>query len=421
MNSKIILNADDQIACPHCNSEFPIKEAVAKHLIEKHEDEYQQLLSKELVSLQEQAAKDAEKSIAKTFKKQIETLQEQLAESQDSAKSLQARIAEEKKKAEEKIRESVKLEHDALEESLKSKEEQLAKFREQELALRKAKTELEDKQKDMELELARRVESEKESLRASIGDEFRLKEAELRKKIDDASKANEDLKRKLEQGSQQLQGEVLELELEHELAQAYPLDDIDPVGKGTRGADVIQTVRLRTGTVCGKIVWETKRAENWSNGWITKLKADMQEVGGDIAVLVSTAFPAGIEEPMVMKDGIWLVKPALAKGLSEALRTVLTEAQRQKAVSVGKNEQMEALYDYICSTQFVQRIKAVVDHQEQMRLELDKEKSAMQRIWKKREGQIGGITNQMMAICGELQGLSHGSMPLLDDIALLGD
>ncbi|WP_062564968.1 DUF2130 domain-containing protein [Pseudoalteromonas shioyasakiensis] len=421
MNSKIILNAEDQIACPHCNSEFPIKEAVAKHLIEKHEDEYQQLLSKELVSLQEQAAKDAEKSIAKTFKKQIETLQEQLAESQDSAKSLQARIAEEKKKAEDKIRESVKLEHDALEESLKSKEEQLAKFREQELALRKAKTELEDKQKDMELELARRIESEKESLRASIGDEFRLKEAELRKKIDDASKANEDLKRKLEQGSQQLQGEVLELELEHELAQAYPLDDIDPVGKGTRGADVIQTVRLRTGTVCGKIVWETKRAENWSNNWITKLKADMQEVGGDIAVLVSTAFPAGVEEPMVMKDGVWLVKPALAKGLSEALRTVLTEAQRQKAVSVGKNEQMEALYDYICSTQFVQRIKAVVDHQEQMRLELDKEKSAMQRIWKKREGQIGGITNQMMAICGELQGLSHGSMPLLDDIALLGD
>lgn len=150
MNSKIILNAEDQIACPHCNSEFPIREAVAKHLIEKHEDEYQQLLSKELVSLQEQAAKDAEKSIAKTFKKQIETLQEQLAESQDSAKSLQARIAEVKKKAEDKIRESVKLEHDALEESLKSKEEQLAKFREQELALRKAKTELEDKQKDME-------------------------------------------------------------------------------------------------------------------------------------------------------------------------------------------------------------------------------------------------------------------------------
>ncbi|WP_334050837.1 DUF2130 domain-containing protein [Alteromonas gracilis] len=421
MTSKLILNAEDHIACPHCNSEFPLKDAIAKHLIERHEGEYQQLLSKELSHLQKQAADEAEKSVAKQFKKQLSILEEQLAESQESAVTLKARIATEKQKAEALARESFKLEQEALEATLKSKEEQLEQFRKQELELRKTKTELEDKQKSMELELSRRVESEKESIRESIGDEFKLKEAELRKKIDDASKANEELKRKLEQGSQQLQGEVLELELENELRQAYPLDDIEPVGKGTRGADVLQTVRLRTGTPCGKIVWETKRAENWSNTWISKLKADTQSVGGDIAVLVSTAFPSGIEEPMLLKDGVWLVKPSLAKGLSEALRTVLTEAQRQKAVSVGKNEQMEALYDYICSTQFVQRIKAVVDHQEQMRLELEKEKSAMQRIWKKREGQIGGITNQMMSICGELQGLSQGSMPMLDDIALLGD
>lgn len=421
MTSKLILNAEDQIACPHCNSEFPLKDAIAKHLIEQHEGEYQQLLSKELSHLQKQAAEEAEKAVAKQFKNQLSALQEQLTESQESAATLKARIATEKQKAEKLARESIKLEQEALEESLKSKDEQLEQFRKQELELRRSKSALEDKQKNMELELSRRVEAEKESIRASIGDEFRLKEAELKKKIDDASKANEDLKRKLQQGSQQLQGEVLELELESELRQAYPLDDIEPVSKGTRGADVLQTVRLRTGTACGKIVWETKRAENWSNTWITKLKADMQSVGGDIAVLVSTAFPSGIEEPMVLKDGVWLVKPSLAKGLSEALRTVLTEAQRQKAVSVGKNEQMEALYDYVCSTQFVQRIKAVVDHQEQMRLELEKEKSAMQRIWKKREGQISGITNQMMSICGELQGLSHGSMPMLDDIALLGD
>lgn len=212
---------------------------------------------------------------------------------------------------------------------------------------------------------------------------------------------------------------MLELELENELRSTYPFDDVEPVGKGVRGADVVQTVRLRTGTICGKIVWETKRAENWSNAWPTKLKTDMQNIGGDIAVLVSTAFPAGITEPMLFQDGVWLVKPAFVKGVAEALRMVLTESQRQRAVSIGKNEQMEALYDYICSTQFVQRIKAVVDHQEQMRLELEQEKSAMQRIWKKREGQISGITNQMMSICGELQGLSHGSMPMLDDIARL--
>lgn len=421
MTTKLILNANDNITCPHCNSEFPLKDAVAKHLIEQHEGEYQQLLDKELADIQRQAINDAEKSAAKLFKKQIDELQEKLSESQENSKSLQQRIASERRKAEEAVRDSLRLEQQALEDSLKSKEQQLEQFRKQELELRRAKSELEDKQKNMELVLSRRIESEKESLRSSIGDEFRLKEAELRKKIDDASKANEDLKRKLEQGSQQLQGEVLELELESELRNAYPLDDIEAVGKGTRGADVVQTVRLRTGTPCGKIVWETKRAENWSNAWPSKLKADMQNIGGDIAVLVSTAFPAGVTEPMLFMEGIWLVKPAFAKGLSEALRTVLTESQRQKAVSVGKNEQMEALYDYICSTQFVQRIKAVVDHQEQMRLELEKEKSAMQRIWKKREGQISGITNQMMSICGELQGLSHGSMPMLDDIALLGE
>jgi hypothetical protein len=268
--------------------------------------------------------------------------------------------------------------------------------------------------------LVRRVSIEKQSLQATIEDQFKQKEAELRKKIADASKANDELKRKLDQGSQQLQGEVLELELESELVNSYPLDDIEPVKKGARGADIIQIVRLRSGTICGKIVWETKRAENWSNTWISKLKADMQEVGGEIGVLVSSVFPAGIKEPMLLQDGAWLVKPNLAKGLSEALRTVLIETQRQKTVNVGKNEQMEALYDYICSTQFVHRIKAVVDHQEQMQIELTKEKSAMQRIWKKREIQIEGITTQMMSVCGELQGISKGGIPMLDDIAILG-
>lgn len=421
MTSKIILNADDQIACPHCDSEFPIREAIAKHLIEHHEGEYQQLLNQELSSIREQAAKDAEKSVTKTFKQQLAVLEEQLADSKESTDTLQKRIQTEKQKAEERVREAVKLEKDALEESLKTKDEQLAQFRKEELALRKAKAELEDQQKNMDLELARRVEAEKQILRDVVSDEFKLKEAEYRKKIDDASKANEELKRKLDQGSQQLQGEVLELELESELALSNPFDEIEPVKKGARGADVIQTVRMRSGTPCGKIVWEAKRAENWSNTWIPKLKTDTQEVGGDISVLVTTVFPAEATEPMLLKDGVWLVKPALVKGLAEALRTVLIESQRQKVVSVGKNEQMEALYDYVCSTQFVQRIKAIVDHQEQMRLELGKEKSAMQRIWKKREGQIDGITNQMMSMCGELQGLSNGSMPLLDEIALLGE
>ena len=419
MASKIIINSNETIVCPHCEEQFALKDAIAHQLIEQHENDYQKMVTKELETLRASAAKDAEKTAAKSFQKTISELTEKLVESNESADALKLRIETEKKKVEERVRESMQVESQTLKESLDAKDKQLAQFRQEELELRKQKQELEDQQKNADVELARKLDQEKQAISSKLSEDFRLKEGEWRKKIDDASKANDELKRKLEQGSQQLQGEVLELELETELTHLYPLDDIEPVKKGVNGADVLQTVRLRSGTVCGKIVWETKRAANWSNGWITKLKSDMQEVGGDIGVLVSTAFPADVNEPFVQRDGIWLVKPSFVKSVSEALRTVLTEAQRQRVVSAGKNEQMEALYDYICSTQFVQRIKAVVDHQEQMRLELEREKSAMQRIWKKREGQIGGITNQMMSICGELQGLSHGSMPLLDEIAAL--
>jgi hypothetical protein len=421
MSNKIIINSNETITCPHCEKQFALKEAIAHQLIEQHESDYQSMVSKELESMRTGALKDAEKAAARDYQTKIADLNEKLMESNDSAEALKLRMESEKKKVEARVRESMSLESQTLKATLEAKDEQLEQFRKEELELRKQKVELEERQKNADVELARKLDQEKQSISRQMSEDFKLKEGEWRKKIDDASKANDDLKRKLEQGSQQLQGEVLELELETELASIFPLDDIEPVKKGVKGADVLQTVRLRSGTVCGTIVWETKRAANWSNGWITKLKDDMQEVGGDIGVLVSTAFPADVDEPLVQRDGIWLVKPSFVKSISEALRTVLTEAHRQRTVSAGKNEQMEALYDYICSTQFVQRIKAVVDHQTQMRLELDKEKTAIQRIWKKREWQIGGITNQMMSICGELQGLSQGSMPLLDEIAPLDE
>ena len=180
---------------------------------------------------------------------------------------------------------------------------------------------------------------------------------------------------------------------------------------------MIQTVKLRSGSICGKIVWETKRAENWSNNWIPKLKEDLQRVNGDIAVLVSTVFPSQVNDSIIQYEGVWLVRPELVSGLSAALRTVLIESQRQKTVSAGKGEQMEALFDYITSNQFAQRIRAVVENYETMQADLEKEKAAMQRLWKKRETQIGRISDQMLSVCGELQGLSSASAPMLEDIA----
>lgn len=174
MTSKIILNANDLITCPHCDTDFHVKDAIAKHLIEQHENEYEQLLNQQLTSFKAQATKDAEKSASKVFQQQLAQLNEQLEDSKQSEEALKTKIESEKVKAEQRVLEKVKLEKQSLEASIKSKDEQLDRFRNEEIKLRKAKTELEDKQKNFELELARKVEEQKQLLRDDAANEFKL-------------------------------------------------------------------------------------------------------------------------------------------------------------------------------------------------------------------------------------------------------
>lgn len=275
----------------------------------------------------------------------------------------------------------------------------------------------------MELELQRKFDEERnkfeEQIRNSEGERFRLKEAEYNKKIEDAQKANEDLRRKLEQGSQQLQGEVFELELENILKNAFPFDMVEEVRKGARGADVLQTVITRAGQICGKIIWEAKRAENWSNAWVQKLKDDQQESNAELAVLVTTIMPRQMTEPFCILDGIWIVNIAAVRPMAETLRMLLLEAHKHKLISLNKNEKMEALYHYLCSPQFAQKVRVVVDAFSSMKRDLDAEKVAMTRIWKKREQVINRVTINMMGMCGELQAIAEESLPQLDSIAIL--
>lgn len=419
MPRKIIVDAFDEVACPHCGESFALQDAVAQQLIERYEDEYDAMLDGERRHLRETLAADAERAAARRFSEQLTQLQEQLASSQAQQARLKEQVAAAGEAAAQKARREMLEQAETLRAELQAKDEKLASYREAELALRREKAALEERQKDLAVEIQRRVDAERQRIEAGNAEAFRLREAEWRKKIDDAQKANEDLKRKLEQGSQQLQGEVLELEIEELLAAAFPFDAIEPVRKGARGADVIQTVRLRSGAVCGRIVWESKRADNWSNAWIGKLKDDQQAAGGELAVLVSTVFPSGLAEPMVMHEGVWLVRPDLVRALAEALRTVLIESQRQEGIAANQDESMAAVYAYITSARFAQKVRAVVDAYQQMRDDLEKEKSAMQRLWKKREGQLERITSNMLGMCGELQGASQAALPQLDDIGLL--
>ena len=417
MSQRIVIDPNDPVTCPDCSHEFPLVQGISHHLIERYEEEYDQKLSEEREALEARAVRTAERQLSGRFEEQVDELTEKLEEAQAERVKTQDKLVKEKERAALHAREESAGELADLTQQLGEKDKKLEDFRKEELALRKAKQALDQEKRDLELTLQRQLEEQQSALRAEMGSEFQLREAELRKKIEDAQGANEDLKRKLEQGSQQLRGEVLELELEELLSQAYPIDTVEPVSKGVRGADVIQTVKLRSGASAGKIVWETKRAENWSNKWIPKLKDDQQSVGGEIGVLVSTAYPANVDEPFTQIDGVWLVRPEFARPLADALRAILIEAFRQRSASSGKNEKIEALYDYVCSAQFAQKIRAVLDAYAAMRDDLEREKMAMQRLWKKREGQLERITVNVVGVCGELQGLSTASLPHLDEVA----
>lgn len=420
MNKKVILSADEPVVCPSCNHQYALDQGIARHTIERYEQEFSEALASEKKELEESLAKEAERKANKLFTEQIAKLKEDLADVRKAEQDARALVTKAEADARAKAAEAFAQEKSALAEELTAKNAQLATFREQELALRRQKQELEEKQANFQVEFERKLDEERTRLASQIGsreaERFALIEAEYKKKIDDAQKANEDLRRKLDQGSQQLQGEVLELELEHMLQSAFFHDQIDEVKKGQRGADVIQTVRTASGQVCGKIIWEAKRAENWSEKWLQKLKDDQQEAKADIAVLVTTAMPKGNAESFCRMGDVWVVSPQVMRPLGETLRVILLESQRLKQVNTGRNEKMEQLYNYLASPQFAQRIRSMLESFETMRADLDAEKRAMQRIWSKRQSQIDRLTGSMTSVVGELQAIAQDQLTQLGNV-----
>ncbi len=420
MGKKIIVSSDESAVCPSCNHQFSLDQGIARHTIERYEQEFSDALAGEKKALEESLARDAERKATKLFTEQIAKLKEDLADVRKSEQDARALVATTEANARAKALEAFAQEKLALTDELATKNQQLDMFREQELALRRQKQALEEKQANFQIDFERKLDEERARLAAQIGtreaERFALIEAEYKKKIDDAQKANEDLRRKLDQGSQQLQGEVLELELEHMLQSAFFHDQIDEVKKGQRGADVIQTVRTAAGQVCGKIIWEAKRAENWSEKWLQKLKDDQQEANADIAVLVTTAMPKGMSDTFCRIGDVWVVSPQVMRPLGETLRVILLESQRLKLVNTGRNEKMEQLYNYLASPLFAQRIRSMLESFETMRADLDAEKRAMQRIWAKRQSQIDRLTGSMTNVVGELQAIAQDQLTQLDNV-----
>jgi hypothetical protein len=380
---RLLLDPDTRVTCPHCEREFGLGEGFARRSLEA------------LAQASEEALAGERQS--------IET---------ELGRRLAREAAERQQRTEQELA--------ALRQSLADKAGQVATLQAQELELRRERARLEEARQALELEAQRRIDAERrqieERVRAGEAERARLREAELQKTIDDMRGRLEEAQRKGAQGSQQLQGEVLELLLEEQLAQAFPLDVIAEVKKGARGGDALQTVTSRAGQAAGAILWEAKRAQKWSAGWATKLREDMRAAGAEAGVIVTTSFPAEWPpgQPFGLHEHVWVTSPAAAIPLACALREGLLEAHRARVASANKGEKMEAVYDYLVSPQFALKLRAVYEAFTRMRAELDSERATTQQRWNRREKQIQLATAQLLGIAGDLQGLAQQDLPQLE-------
>ena len=295
--------------------------------------------------------------------------------------------------------------------------------RARELVLLQEKAALEEARKDMELVYQRKSIEERQQLEKQLIEKYSsetdLKLKERDKQIEDLRKSLAEAKRVSEQGSMETQGEVLELDLEANLNMHFPHDEIAPVPKGIRGADVIQTVNNQ-GVNCGSIIWETKNTKAWSSAWIDKLKDDQRAVGANLAVLVSTELPEGINT-FGQLDGVWVSSVAAYIPLAMALRQQLAQVTFARSASEGKSEKMEMVYEYLAGDAFRHKVEAIVETFVGMQEQLNKEKRAYARLWKEREKQIDRIIENTAGMYGDVRGLIGAAVPEIKALSLEAD
>jgi hypothetical protein len=293
-----------------------------------------------------------------------------------------------------------------------------------ELDLRKKENELEQQKSELQLEVARTLDSERSKIREDVlrqaDEQNRLKIAEKDKLMAEMQEQIQLLKRKSEQGSQQIQGEVLELDLRSQLCDAFGVDDIKDVPKGVSGGDLIQSVRSISGRPCGEILWESKRTKNWSGTWLPKLRDDMRAAGAACAVLVSEALPDGVRSFNHI-DGIWVCSRSHAIALAMALRAGMIEVSKARHAADGRQEKTDLVYNYLCSGEFQHHLSGLVESFSQMQTDLDSEERSLKASWKKRRKQLERAFSGATGLYGDLQGLMGSALPEVRHLELHGE
>lgn len=322
-------------------------------------------------------------------------------------------------KTRRKIAEELDLKLKNQEEEVKESKQQNRKLQEQLLELTKQLRSMKQKDEEREIEMQKKLLEERSKMQEEISkaekERSNLELGELKKQLEDTKKLLEDAKRKAEQKSQQLQGEILELNLENELKLAFSTDEILPVPKGIEGGDILQKVKNKHGQVAGIILWELKRTKAWSNPWLSKLRENTRQAGASIPILVSEVLPEGVST-FDYYERVWVTSYKYAIPLSNALRLGLMQVAIAKSAVSHKDEKMEDLYSYLTNDGFRHRFEAQVESMMEMKKDLDAEQRSTVRLWKKREIQIKRLMNNIAGLYGEFQGILGSALPSIQSL-----
>jgi hypothetical protein len=405
-----------EIKCPNCNHSFPIEEVMA--------EEYKQDLREQMASFKKKQLDELEKK-TEIFEQQKKQ-QEEIFNKQKKQQELdfQQKLAEEKTTLQASmsvnLRKTISADFEnklkMAEDANKENEEKLKLARVKEIDFLKAAQDIKTREAELELNIQRKVQEQREELVIQIRKqeleknsvketEHQLRVKELEKQLDDQKKLAEEMKRKAEQGSMQLQGEAQELILEELLRNTFPFDLIEEVGKGVRGADCVHNVRNQFGQECGRIIYESKRTKDFSMEWIEKLKKDMRSMGVDVAVIVTQCYPKGMD-CFGEKDGVWICSFDEVKAVSYILRDGIVKLFGAAKSQENKGDKMHMLYDYLNGNEFSEQWKAIREGFMSMKLSIQRERDAMERLWKSREKQLEKVLLNASHIRGSIEGIS---------------
>lgn len=412
--------SEPTITCPECKAEIKLTESLAAPLVESIKREYESKLTKKDSDIAKREA---------SLREQMENL----SEAKDNIdEEIAGRVKEEAVKITANEAKKAKMvlgtkldqkskEVTDLQDVLAERDKKLAEAQKAQAELIKKQRELDDAKREMDLTIEKRVQeglsATRDQARKEVEGELNLKVAEKEQTITSMQKQIENLKRRAEQGSQQLQGEVQELELESLLGAQFPFDNIEPVPKGEFGGDTLQRVINSNGQACGTILWESKRTKNWSDGWLTKLRDDQRTAKAEIAVLISRTLPKDVDI-FAMVGGVWVTHPRSAIPVAIILRNTLIEVASSRQAVEGQQTKTELIYHYLIGPRFKQRVEAIVEAFSSMKEDLDKEKKAIMKQWSKRETQIDRVMQSTVGMYGDLQGIAGKTLQEIEGLEM---